>query len=553
MSPNDPAPRVELIRALIANGELDEGESLLDSGGLPRREGLKLQATVLAARGSFGEAAGIFRQLLEQDSRDVESWNHLGACLLSNGEAADAARAFGQSLKLRSEQPAIWDKWVDSVMASGGGEAALAELEKANRSGTAVPAARLLDRLDRPDEAIARLEHKSASGADALAGLAALAEMLERRNRIDDLAGLIERIEASAPGFDKLALFKAKLALRRKEFAAARNWARRSPQIIDPATRQQLIGEASDRLGDHAEAWAAYGAMNAEDSRANIAGRTEAENYLGQLGRETEALTETWAQSWEERPAPATRPIVLLGFPRSGTTLLDTFLTAHPELYVSEEYPLLPTMSHAAGPVAGLPQMSEERIEELRSLYWATATRYLPERGAKQLVDKYPFGLVAGPYIERLFPSAPILFVRRHPCDVVLSCVFTRFQPTGAAAAFADLEMTARLYDMVMRFWTRSRELLPLNVLDVHYEHMIADTESAMRAVAEFLNLPWVAAMAENQSAAQSRGHIKTPSYAQVSEPVYQRSVERWRNYEKQLKPVLPILEPWAKEFGYTL
>jgi len=552
LSPNDPAARLELIRALIGNEELDEGEALLGRGGLPPREADKLRSALLARRGRFGEAAALLRALTEQDPSDIESWNHLGAALLSHGEAGDAAAAFAKSLKLRSEQPAIWDKWVDAVMASGGGESALAELGQAIGQA-AVPAARLLDRLDRPDEAIATLERNAAANPDALTGLSALADMLERRNRIEELEEVIGRIERSSPSFDRLPLLKAKLELRRKQFANARQWAEQCPPLVDPGTRWQVIGEASDRLGEHEQAWASYAAMNAEDARANASGRAEAEQYLDKLANETAVLDEEWAREWRPNEPATPQPFVLIGFPRSGTTLLDTFLTAHPELYVSEEYPLLPTMSHAAGPVAGLPAMEDERIEELRTLYWATARHYLPDRGSKQLVDKYPFGLVAAPYIHRLFPGAPILFVERHPCDVVLSCTFTRFQPVGPAAALGDLEMTARLYDGMMRFWAKSRDLLPLNVLDVRYERMVEDTEGEMRAVAGFLGLDWAEGLTENRTAATNRGHIRTPSYAQVSEPVYSRSVERWRNYAKQMEPALPILEPWVKKLGYSL
>ena len=116
ISPGDPAARLELIRALIANGELDEGKALLNAGGLPPREGQKLQATLLAGRGRFAEAADLLRAIVGQDPSDIESWNHLGAALLSAGEAGDSAAAFTHSLKLKSDQPAIWDKWVDAVM-----------------------------------------------------------------------------------------------------------------------------------------------------------------------------------------------------------------------------------------------------------------------------------------------------------------------------------------------------------------------------------------------------------------------------------------------------
>lgn len=553
LAPGDPAARIELIRTLTALGSFAEASALLDSGGLPNPEGDRLRAALLSRQGDSAEAAALFERIVAADSRDFESWNQLGACLLGLGRPGEAAIAFAASLDLRPEQAGIWDKWVDSRIAAGTGEAALTEIGRAQGLDPQLAAVRLLDRLDRPDQAIAMLEGLSAANPDSANLIAALAEMFERRNRVDELAQAIERLAAIAPGFERLPLLKARLALRRKDFVEARARAEEASSLFDPATRLQLIGEACDRLGAHEAAWAAYAAMNSEDARSNVAAGTEAEAYRRRLEGEFKALDERWAGAWSNVAAGPASPVVVVGFPRSGTTLLDTFLSAHPELCISEENPLLPAISEEAGPISALPALGRARIEQLRARYWADAARFLPDRGERRLVDKYPFGLVAAPYVERLFPGTPILFVQRHPCDVVLSCYFTRFQPSGAPAAFSDLEMTARLYDSMMRFWSRSRELLPLNVLDVRYERMVADTEGEMRSVAAFLDLPWVEAMTENRIAAENRGHIKTPSYAQVAEPVYRRSVERWRNYRRELEPALPILEPWVAALGYSL
>lgn len=552
-SPNDPVARRELITALIANDELEEAAALLDQGGLPAAAADRLRARLLASQGDPAAAAAIFQHLVEFDPGDFESWNYLGFCLLSIQRAGDAASAFHTSLTLRPEQTAIWEKWVDATIAAGFGESALTALQAQDEPHSALASARLLDRLDRPDEAIARMESFTQVNPDMVEGLSTLANMLERRNRLDDLARVIDRIKAVAPGFEGLPLLKAKHALRSKDFTQALRQAQAASPLADGGTRLQVIGEASDRLGDHRTAWDAYTAMNREDSRVNSMHREEAEDYLGRLDEQIAEMSESWSLQWSEASAPPASPIILLGFPRSGTTLLDTFLGAHPALCVSEEHPLWPVISNAAKPITNLPAMTERRTEELRALYWSTAFKMVPERGTRRLVDKFPFALVATPYIHRLFPGTPILLVLRHPCDVVLSGFFTRFQPSGAAASFSNLDTTARLYDGMMRFFTKSRSCLPLNVHEVRYERMIGDVDGEMQTVARFLELPWVDAIVQNRAAARERGHIKTPSYAQVSEPLYSRSIERWRNYRAQLEPVLPILEPWVREFGYTL
>ena len=197
--------------------------------------------------------------------------------------------------------------------------------------------------------------------------------------------------------------------------------------------------------------------------------------------------------------------------------------------------------------------MPRDEVEKLRELYFEEATKYVPGWEGHRLIDKLPFALIAGPHIHRMFPGASIIFVERHPCDVVLSCYFNRFQPTGPASNFVDLADTAKLYDVMMRFWVQSREMLPLRVHSVRYERMVADTAAELRQVADFLELEWSDDLVNNASTAANRGFIRTPSYAQVTEPVYKRSVSRWTRYRKQLEPILPILEPWAKHFGYEI
>jgi hypothetical protein len=231
--------------------------------------------------------------------------------------------------------------------------------------------------------------------------------------------------------------------------------------------------------------------------------------------------------------------------------LLDTLLMNDPSVAVSEENPMLTNLSRKIGAFARIADLAAGEVVNLRHDYFAEAESHLQDSGGRLLLDKFPFGLGAVPLIHRLFPTAPIIFLARHPCDVVLSCFMNRFQPTDIGSAFLTLEGTARLYDAMLRLWTRSRELLPLQVLDARYESLVADPKPEMQRVADFLGIAWSDDLIDNRPAAERRGFIKTPSYSQVGEPIYQRAVERWRNYSEQLRPALPILEPWIELLGY--
>ena len=556
LAPNDPIPRLELARVLIALGQLDEADRLLDAPNLPQNERLRLKATILNCRGDLEGAVELYRQLAEADANDFDAWSSLGINQLSLGDAKAAVASLEKSLSLHQHRPRIWEKWADAHKAAGTAKHALAKArdmaaDNPGEPSYAVTAARLEDLLGYPEQAVARLESALEASPDSVDALVALAELSERENRLDRLTEIIDRLGAITPTTDRLPLLKAQLAYRQRDFDAALELAQSAPETVLPGTRARVIGQVLDRRGDAFGAWAAFATMNAEDRKIFPRAPAEGHAYRSSLAEGLTHIVPGWLDKWSTVPPPSLTPAFIVGFPRSGTTLLDTFLMGHPDLCVSEENPLLEEVSQAAGRVMYLPAMSAQTVEQLRNLYFETADRFVPGWRGRTLVDKLPFALVAGAYIHRLFPGAPIVFVERHPCDVVLSCFFTRFDPSGPAANFLDIVETAKLYDLMMRYWTRCREVLPLNVHEVRYERLVESTADELRSVSQFLGLDWSDAITENRATAQNRGFIKTPSYDQVIQPVYSRSVSRWTMYREQMGEAVEILRPWIEALGY--
>jgi hypothetical protein len=118
---------------------------------------------------------------------------------------------------------------------------------------------------------------------------------------------------------------------------------------------------------------------------------------------------------------------------------------------------------------------------------------------------------------------------------------------------FLRLDTGAEFYDLTFRTWENARQVLPLNVHTVVYEQMVQDPPAILRPVVEALGLEWHEGMLDHTKTAAERGLIKTASYAQVTQPIYTRSVGRWERYRKHLEPVLPVLAPWIEKFGYTI
>ena len=169
----------------------------------------------------------------------------------------------------------------------------------------------------------------------------------------------------------------------------------------------------------------------------------------------------------------------------------------------------------------------------------------------KLLIDKVPMNTVHLGLIYRLFPEAKVIFSLRNCADVVLSCFMQKFGLNNTMANFLDLKSTANLYNKTMELFELYQNTLQLQIISVRYENLIVDTEYELKVLFDFLELPWeegVLNYRQNSFGAE----INTPSYAAVSEKLYSSSRERWKNYEKQLQPVLPIIQPWLEKFGYS-
>jgi hypothetical protein len=222
----------------------------------------------------------------------------------------------------------------------------------------------------------------------------------------------------------------------------------------------------------------------------------------------------------------------------------------HPNVTVVEEFPMLGAAQSIAGDIPL--RVSNERLGRARQAYFDELDRHIDGEFSGLVVDKLPLNMIGLPIIQALFPDAPVIFAQRHPCDCVLSAFMQGFALNDAMACFLTIEGSADLYDAAMDTFSASREMLGTTVHTVVYEELIEDPEAALRPVVEFLGLDWHADLLNHQVTAVRRGAISTPSYDQVVRPLTKAPSGRWRRYEEQLAPVLPVLLPWAKRLGYA-
>jgi Tfp pilus assembly protein PilF len=335
----------------------------------------------------------------------------------------------------------------------------------------------------------------------------------------------------------------------------------RTPLKADDRTRTlTLLGDALDRQDRCAEAFHAW--MEAQRNfRAAYGhllepgpGRPSHRSFIETIAAQVERAPPTArAEAGPRLPGAAASHVFLLGYPRSGTTLVENILASAAEVVALEEQDTFADSDGILvandGAMPDLDALDPALIAELRARYWARVRRLAGEVAGRVFVDMNPFNGVKLPIIARLFPDARILIMRRDPRDVVLSCFRINFTPGAGTYAFSDLEETARHYDAMMRLIEACRERLALAFHEVRYDRLVADFEPTVRAMAEFVGIEWTEDFHAFDRTAQKRG-VRTASATQVRRGLYDGG-GRWRRYEDRLAPVLPILAPWVERFGF--
>jgi tetratricopeptide (TPR) repeat protein len=273
-------------------------------------------------------------------------------------------------------------------------------------------------------------------------------------------------------------------------------------------------------------------------------------------------ITATELHRWHDEAGSDTGPDVafLTGFLRSGTTLIEHVLDAHDGVICSDENPFLhndlrqliferktPDCSWADC----LNRLTSDRIEDFQQRYIKAMESKLYESiGDRIHLDKNPWCASMLLPTLRIFPHAKILFALRDPRDVVLSCFLSYTPDRDAFVCFENLESTARRYSFSMACWLKLREIIKSPWREIRYEDTVNNLERQAKGALETLGLPWdegVLDYRENTSDAILGG----PNHTMVSKPIYKTAMARWKLYEKHLEPVMDMLDPFIKAFGY--
>ena len=250
-------------------------------------------------------------------------------------------------------------------------------------------------------------------------------------------------------------------------------------------------------------------------------------------------------------------PIFLIGFPRSGTTLLDTILRSHKEIEVLEEKPILSNTLDYLNELKGknldaLSIINENEILNIRGKYYEILKSNVKKYDkSKIFIDKLPLNIIHVGEILKIFPNAKFIVSIRHPCDCVLSCFMQDFKLNNAMSNFLNLKDSAKLYDLVMDLWFLFKSKLSINYHEIKYENLILNFGDEIKSVLDFLEVSWDDNIYNYQQTARKTDQIFTPSYNQVIKPLYSKASGRWINYKNHISEIFPVLKPWIKKLNY--
>ncbi len=413
------------------------------------------------------------------------------------------------------------------------------------------------------DEACAHLERARELAPDYADTYANLAILHEQANRLDAALEVIEEGLKRWPGFIALRFMRARCQRRSGECKEAQLTLREL--LRGPLTTKLHLdiefelAWCADAAGETREAFQHFSRANSLTEKLPSCEAARSANYLQMIVSLRQQFDGNWMASWNELPRSASKhdPVFIVGFPRSGTTLLDTMLGAHPEFALLEEQPAVQSMldflaTYPGGYPDVLAPLTAEQQAAARATYQQAAAAVIGPTGTRRLLDKSPFHTAHVGGIQRIFPGAPILFVTRHPLDVVLSCFMTNFELNSGTVYFTTLASTVKLYCEIMSLWRCYVRRLQPNFRQVRYEDLLVEPERELRSILKFIDLPWSDAVNDHVSQAAARGRIASASYGQVGRPLYHEARGRWRRYAQYLEPYREQLLTYVEAFGYT-
>ncbi len=485
---------------------------------------------ILLNLGKLNEAEKTTRKAIQLNPNNATAYSNLGSILLNLGKLNEAEKTTRKAIQLNPNYSTAYSNLGNILQDLG----KLKEAEETTRKAIQL----------NPDNTVAYFN---------------LFLHYERINNLKKLKESLEEFKKTDNIKNEQILFQARINFRNKKYQTAKELIDNiSPEWVEKSNKYQKItywnfkAFINDKVGNYDLAYSCF-----EKSQKNPSyDRFSKDSYLNYINTYKKSINrkKTNLNIINDEIVDSNLAF-LIGFPRSGTTLLDTVLRSHKDIEVIEEKPLIKNIERLViekfnTKIDQLSNMSEENIIILRKQYFELLKGY-KTKNSNLIIDKLPLNTVSLPLINVIFPNAKIIFTHRHPYDTVLSCFQQSFSPNSAMTNLVSLDSSSIMYDQVMNAWDIYKNNLPLDFITSKYENLIENFDSHVLKILEFLNVKWDENVKNYRKTAIERDKINTPSSSQVVQPLYKSSINKWKNYEKYFENCHQYLEKWVSYFDY--
>ncbi|MEX1109344.1 MAG: tetratricopeptide repeat protein [Dongiaceae bacterium] len=488
------------------------------------------------------DAERAYRQVLAQMPDQPDALNLLGTLYAEKGRITSALPFIERAAARRRNDPAILNNLGLTYFHAARYDDAERVLRKALRvkpdfNDALINLGRTLRNLGRPDEAI-ECYRRAVRDERRPAALIGLAWALAESGSMDEAVALLRDVLAANP--NEVHAYTVLAKIRRFEETDP------EPATVETLLAGRTIG-TQERIRLHYAAGKIMNDLGRYDRAMEhfTAGKQlEAVDYdPDRHDRFVDRIVETFTPALFDRLAnagdPTDRPIFIVGMPRSGTTLTEQILASHPEIHGAGELTTIRKLASrvrvlagGAGYPEGTARLEPKSVATLAAVYRDLLAERSPT--ARRVTDKMPHNFLQLGLIQVLFPNARIVHCRRNPVDTCVSCFMNEFAEShGYSRDLGYLARYYRAYDRLMAHW---RTVLRLPMLEFVYEETVTEPESRSRALVEFAGLEWNDRCLDFHRTDRS---VQTISLWQVRQPIYDRSIERWRRYETHLGPLL--------------
>jgi tetratricopeptide (TPR) repeat protein len=525
------------------------------------------------ALGVMDEAIEHYQKAIGAQPQYQSAWFNLAITLSVLEQHSQAVEAFDQLLSINDQHVLAWVNKGLACHVLGDLEQAISCYDRAmdldpKLAMTYSYKGILLNEMQQSEQAIRCLQHAISLDANEIDAWCELCDVYEKTNDLEQAEQANSKALALDPNHPTALIDAARIHKRNKDFEAALGFLQRVNVAALPTRKATEYwferAELLDKAGQYEAAYQAYVQAN-ELARQSPRFTAVDQQAFKQRLVEIDAATEHFkplkkASFWQrlsgkgqaaDDPELGSRLCFLVGFPRSGTTLLDTILSVHQDIHSIEEMPTIERV------IQGVKAAGQNHLDPdfsavadwpaLREQYWAQVAQHASPESGQWILDKLPLRFLEAEFIRQLFPQARFIFMHRHPADVILSNFMQNFVPNEAFVNFTSLADAVSTYEQCMHLWLKLRPRLGQSLLEISYEDLVQQPRPTVNQVCRLLSIDFTEQMLETDRRLASRDRVSTNSYAQVAEDINTRSVSRWQNYAGPFEPHMERLEPLIK------